>query len=67
MNIGEIIFYLKSTYSINNDEPRTFINNVPTEEPPFEAITNYLKAFSKCVKEDENMSLKTSVYSADGF
>ena len=41
MNIDEISFYLESVHSTNNEEPRTFINDVPTEEPSFEAITNY--------------------------
>ena len=45
-------------YSTQHDEPRTFINNIPTEEPSFETITNYLKTFSKYVKDDENRSLK---------
>ena len=41
VNIEEIIFYLKSMYSTHNEEPRTFIDVIPTEEPSFEAITNY--------------------------
>ena len=45
-------------YSTHNEEPRTFINDIPTEVPSFEAITNYLKTFSKFIEEDENMSLK---------
>ena len=35
-----------------------FINNISSEEPSFEVMTGYLKAFSKFIKEDENMSLK---------
>ena len=58
MNIDEIFFYLKPMYSAHNEEPRTFINNIPTDEPSFEAMTNHLKTFSKCIKDDENMSLK---------
>ena len=58
MNNDEIIFYLKSMYSTHNEDPRTFINDIPTEEPSFEKITNYLKAFLKCIKDDENMTLK---------
>ena len=42
----------------HNEEPRTFIDDIPTEEPSFEAMTNYLKTFSKYIKEDENMSFK---------
>ena len=45
-------------YLTHNNEPRTFINDIQTEESSFEAITNYLKTFLKYVKEDENMSLK---------
>ena len=41
VNIEEIIFYLKSMYSTHNEEPKTFIDDTPTEEPSFEAITNY--------------------------
>ena len=54
---NKAITYWKKA-ATHNDEPRTFINDIPTEEPSFEAITNYLKTFSKYVKEDENMSLK---------
>ena len=57
VNIDEIFFFLKSIYSTHNEEPRTFINDIPTEEPSFEAMTNYLKTW-KSIKEDENMSLK---------
>ena len=41
VNIDEIIFYLKSMYSTHNEEPKTFIDDIPIEEPSFEAITNY--------------------------
>ena len=58
VNINEIIFYLKSTYSAHNEEPRIFINDILSEEPSFEAMTSYLKTFSKFIKEDENTSLK---------
>ena len=58
-NIDEIIFYLKSTYWTHNEEQRTFIDNIPTEEPSFEEMTNYLKTFSKYIKVDENTSLKS--------
>ena len=30
VNIGEIIFQLKSMYSTHNEEPRTFIDDIPT-------------------------------------
>ena len=60
VNIDEIIFSLKSQYLTHNDEERTFIEDIPSEEnmPSFEAITGYLKTFSKSIKEDENTSLK---------
>ena len=35
-----------------------FINNISSEEPSFEVMTGYFKAFSKFIKENENMSLK---------
>ena len=50
MNIDEISFYLESLHSTHNEEPRTFINDVPTEEPYFEAITNYQERW-----KNENM------------
>ena len=58
VNIDEMIFYLKSMYSTHNEEPRTFIDDIPTDEPSFEAMTNHLKTFSECIKDDENMSIK---------
>ena len=58
VNIDEIIFHLKSMYSTHNAQPRTLINDIPTKESSFEAINNDLKTFSKCIKDDENMSLK---------
>ena len=45
-------------YSTHNEEPITFIDDIPTDDPSFEALTNYLKTFSKCSKDDENRSLK---------
>ena len=58
VNIEEIIFYLKSQYLEHNPEDRTFILDIPSEEPSFEAITDNLKTFSKSIKEHENMGLK---------
>ena len=52
VKIDEIIFCLKSMYSTHNEEPRTFIDDIPTNEPSFEAMTNRLKTFSKCIKDD---------------
>ena len=51
VNIDEIISYLKSMYSTHNKEPRTFIDDILTNEPSFEAMTNR-------IKDDENISLK---------
>ena len=45
-------------YLTHNEEPRSFINDIPTEEPSFEVMANYLKIFSKFIKEDENKRLK---------
>ena len=67
VNIDKIIFYLKSMYSTYNKEPGTFIDDIPNKEPSFEAMTNYLKTLSKYIKDDKNMSLKTSVFLVDGF
>ena len=58
VNIEEIIFYLKSQYLEHNSQERTFIPNIPSEEPSFEAITDNLKTFSKSIKEHENMGRK---------
>ena len=57
-NIDEIIFYLKFKYLAHNEEPRIFIHDFLSRELSFEAITGYLKTFSKSIKDDENMSLK---------
>ena len=62
VNIEEIIFYLKSQYLEHNSQERTFIPNIPSEEPSFEAITGNLKFFSKSIKEDENMGLKNNTF-----
>ena len=58
VNIEETAFYLKSQYLEHNSEDTTFIPNIPTEEPSFEAVTDNLKTFSKSIKEHENMRLK---------
>ena len=58
VNIEEIIFHLNSQYLEHNSEDRTFIPNIPREEPSFEAITDNLKTFSKSIKEHENIGLK---------
>ena len=63
ININEIIFYLKSRYSPDNRDQITFIQNIPSQGdvPSFEAICEELKAISKSMKEDENMSLKNKL------
>ena len=38
-------------YSTHNEESRTFIDDIPTNEPSFEAMTNRIKGY-------ENISLK---------
>ena len=50
VNIDEVIFHLKSVYSTHNEEPKTFIDDIPTDEPSFEAMTKHLKTFSKMMK-----------------
>ena len=57
INVEQLIFHLKSQYLEHNCEDRTFIPNIPSEEPSFEAIANILKTFSKSIKEDENLGL----------
>ena len=65
MKITEIIFYLKSRYSTDIRDQINFIQGIPSqgEEPSFEAISEDLKAISKSLKEDENMSLKNTFLS----
>ena len=60
MNIHEIIIYLKSQYSTDNRNQISFIQGIPSQGDvsSFEAISKNLKAISKSMKEDENMSLK---------
>ena len=60
MNINEIILYLKSQYSADNRDQINFIQEILSQGdvPSFEAISEELKAISKSMKEDENMSLK---------
>ena len=60
MNINGIISYLKSQYSTDNRDQITFIQNFLSQRnvPSFEEISEELKAISKSMKEDENMSRK---------
>ena len=52
----------------HNDKRRTFIEDIPNEEDrfSFQGISDFLKAFSKSMKEVENMSLKNKVF-LDGW
>ena len=59
VNIEEMIFYLKSQYLEHNPENRTFIPDIPGEEPSFEVITSNLKIFLKSIKDHENMGLQS--------
>ena len=62
-NVNKITFYLKNQYLPHNEERGTFIEDIPSPEDrfSFEAISDYLKTFSKSIKENENMSLKNKV------
>ena len=43
-------------------KPGAFIEDIPSQEDQsFEEISDYLKTFSKSIKENENMSLKNKV------
>ena len=60
INISAIISYLKSQYSADHRDQITFIQNFPSQRdvPSFDEISKELKAISKSMKENENMSLK---------
>ena len=60
VNIDKIIFYLKFMYLTHNEVPRIFIDDIPTDESSFEAMTN-------CIKDDEILALKICVYLVVGF
>ena len=50
--MNEIIFYLKNQYLPPNEEPGTFIEDIPSQEDrSFEEISDYLKNFSKSIKK----------------
>ena len=58
-NVNEIIFCLKNQYLPHNEERGAFIEDIPNQEDwSFEEISDYLKTFSKSIKENENISLK---------
>ena len=50
-NVHEIIFNLNSRYLPHHKEQRTFMQDIPSQEDisSFEAITDYLKTFSKSI------------------
>ena len=61
-NVNEIIFYLKNQYLSHNEEPGAYIEDIPSQEDrSFDKISDYLKTFSKSIKENNNMSLKYKV------
>ena len=59
-NVMKQCFYLKNQYLPRNEEQRTSIEDISSQEDilSFEVITDYIKTFSKSIKEVENMSLK---------
>ena len=67
VNIDKIIFYLRSMYSTHNEEPRTFIDDIPTNEPSFEAMTSRLKTFQNASKMMKILAQKINVYLVDGI
>ena len=63
-SVNEIIFYLKNKYLHHNGERRTFIEDIPSQEDQFtfEAILDFIKDFSKSIREVENISLKNKTF-----
>ena len=58
-NVNEIFFYLKNQYLSHNEGPRASIEDIPSQKDrSFQEISDYLKFFSKSIKENENMTLK---------
>ena len=68
-DIHGVISYLKSKYSVDNRYLIAFIERYPNEGDvlSFEEISERLKAISKHIKENENMSLKIRLYLAKGY
>ena len=59
VNVNELIFHLKKQRQPRNKELGAFIEDIPSQEDrSFDEIADYLKAFSKSIKESENISLK---------
>ena len=63
VKVNELIFHLKNNYLPHNEEPVPFIEDITNEEDrrSFEEISNYLKTFTKSIKEGESISLKNKV------
>ena len=65
-NLNEIIFYLKNQYLPHNEGRGAFIEDIPNQEDrSFEEISDYLKTFSKSIRENENMSWKNKTSMGD--
>ena len=65
-NVNEINWYLKNQYLPHNEKRRDFIEDIPSQEDrSFEEISDYLKKFSKSIKENENMSLNNKTIMGD--
>ena len=60
VNIEEMIFYSTSWY-LKHNENRTFIPDIPSEEPSFEVMASNLKKILKSIKDHENIGLKNKV------
>ena len=65
-NVNEINWYLKNQYLPHNEKRRDFIEDIPSQKDrSFEEISDYLKKFSKSIKENENMSLNNKTIMGD--
>ena len=64
-----IISYLKSKYSADNRYQIAFVKRYSSQEDvlSFEETSERLKAISKHIKANENMSLKIRPYLANGY
>ena len=55
VNVNKLIFHLKKHYQPHNEEPGAFTEDIPSQEDrQFNKIADYLKFFSKSIKESEN-------------
>ena len=65
-NVNEINWYLKNQYLPHNEKRRDFIEDIPSQKDrSFEEVSDYLKKFSKSIKENENMSLNNKTIMGD--